>query len=121
MPDEQNDNKPQINITAVTDMMTRRSPDFRSIYANNTKFGASAFEFSFILGEITESAEGKLYVDQKVRILMSPLHAKIFVMVLAQNIENFEARFGNINVPEGAIPTQTSPPVFETREPSETP
>jgi hypothetical protein len=83
----------------------KRAPDFRSIYANNTSFNTSAFDFIMTFGEISESEEGKLSVEQKVRVIMSPLHAKIFAAIVTNNVRNFEARFGEIKIP---IPPDTA-------------
>jgi hypothetical protein len=94
--------------------VTRRSPDYRSIYVNNVKFGITAFEFSIIFAEIAETPEAQLYIDQKAKIIMSPVHAKLFADVLLANIKNFEAQFGEIKLPPGItmekrLPTVESP------------
>jgi hypothetical protein len=34
------------------------------------------------------------------RVIMSPMHAKMFQMALAQNIANFERQFGEIRIPQ---------------------
>lgn len=34
------------------------------------------------------------------RIIMSPMHAKMFQMALAQNIANYERQFGEIRLPQ---------------------
>lgn len=103
---------------AMVDMATRRSADFRSIYANNTKFGLSPFEVSFIFSEITESVEGKLYVEQKVRVAMPPLQAKLLLLILAQNLQNFENQFGLINVPSQFLEFVQSASQIETPKPA---
>ncbi|HUS94691.1 MAG TPA: DUF3467 domain-containing protein [Patescibacteria group bacterium] len=34
------------------------------------------------------------------RVIMSPIHAKLFQAALAQNIANYEKQFGEINIPQ---------------------
>lgn len=92
---------------------TQRSPDYRSLYANNTKFGVSAFDFSMIFGEIMEAVEGTLYIEQKVKVVMTPLHAKIFALILDQNIRNFETQFGEIKLPASGVTAIPATPVTE--------
>src|SRR5271165_4367010 len=93
----------------------KRASDFRSIYSNHTTFTTSAFDFVMTFGEISESAEGELSVEQKVRVIMSPLHAKIFAAIISNNVRNFEARFGRIQIP---VPSETGEAVLQADEPA---
>ena len=77
----------------------KRASDFRSIYSNNTAFNTSAFDFAMTFGEILDAGGGHLYVEQRVRVVMSPLHAKIFAAIFMNNVHNYEAQFGEIKVP----------------------
>lgn len=77
----------------------KRASDFRSVYSNNTAFNTSAFDFAMTFGEILDAGGGNLYVEQKVRVVMSPLHAKIFAAIFMNNVRNYEAQFGEIKIP----------------------
>jgi hypothetical protein len=83
----------------VDNIINERSPDYRSIYANNAAFTMSAFDFSAIFGEILGIADDKIHVEQKIKVTMSPQHAKLFAQVLMQNVETFEKTFGTIPLP----------------------
>lgn len=37
----------------------------------------------------------------KARVIMSPMHAKMLQIALAQNVANFERQFGEIKIPRG--------------------
>jgi|SRR5271157_1204635 len=95
----------------------KRASDFRSIYSNHTTFTTSAFDFVMTFGEISESAEGELSVEQKVRVIMSPLHAKIFAAIVGNNVQNFEARFGEIKIPIPPEGGEAAPTGDETATP----
>ena len=96
--DKEQEAKPQfVNLP----MVNVKSPVYRSIYANNTAFQSSAFDFAMIFGEIQEADDHKVTVEQEVRVIMSPLHAKIFSGVMLTNLKNYEERFGEIKVPDG--------------------
>jgi hypothetical protein len=84
-------------------VINERAADFRSFYANNTAFAMSPFDFNLIFGEIVGAKDRKMVVEQKVKVIMSPLHAKIFVQVMVENLKQFEATFGEIKLPEGAV------------------
>jgi hypothetical protein len=80
-------------------IVNTQASDFRSVYANNAAFTISAFDVSMYFGEITGMEDGKVNVEQKLRVTMSPQHAKLFAIVLAQNIQNYEQAIGKINLP----------------------
>jgi hypothetical protein len=100
----------QSQPTIVLQFNNVKSPDFRSVYANNTAFQMNAFDISLIFGEILEANEQTSIatVEQRVRIVMSPLHAKLFSLVMLQNIQTYEGRFGEIRVPAGQAMLRTA-------------
>jgi hypothetical protein len=102
--------QPQPQPTAILQFNNVKSSDFRSIYTNNTAFQLNAFDIGIIFGEIVEANEqtSVATVEQRVRIVMSPLHAKIFALVMLQNIQNYESRFGEIKLPLGAAMLRTA-------------
>jgi len=67
-------------------------------------------------GEVIEKEQisqttGNVTVEQKVKIIMSPLHAKLFLQVAARQLRAYEQRFGEIKSPAGMFATEnTSPP-----------
>jgi hypothetical protein len=87
-----------------------QGPDFRSIYSNNVAFAMSIFDISFIFGEISGSEGETITVDQKVKITMSPQHAKVLAMVLIQNLKNYEETIVPIPLPPGISAAPTPPP-----------
>ena len=94
---------PEVNVDENPNIKNIRGSDFRSVYCNQTAFSSTAFDFSMIFGEITEvnQEEKQLTVEQRVRVVMSPLHFKIFTYTCLQNIKNYESAFGKIRAPEG--------------------
>lgn len=118
MPDDQTVDVPlDVLVPNPTTMLreenVKRSPEFLSIYSNHTAFNTSAFDFSMTFGEISADEKGVLGVEQKVRVVMSPLHAKIFSAIVMNNVRNFEAQFGEIKIPV--------PPENQEKPPGETP
>ena len=86
--------------------LTKKASDFRSIYVNSALFSISAFDFSFVFGELEGLDENnRLVIEQKIKVIMSPLHTKIFALSLLQNIQNYEKQFGVVRVPKGAVQT----------------
>jgi hypothetical protein len=94
MPEDQE--QPQWNYV--------RDAEYRSVYANNTVFASTAFDFAMIFGEITNVDPDKAHItaEQRVKVIMSPLHFKIFASVCIQNVKQYEERFGVIELGEGS-------------------
>lgn len=80
-----------------------KDKDFRSVYANNTIFASTAFDFSMTFAEIMEvdPAGEHVTAEQRIKVVMSPLHFKIFTVIAAQNVKLYEDRFGTIQLPDG--------------------
>jgi hypothetical protein len=78
-----------------------RATNFKSVYVNYVQTGYTGMEISIICGENQGVGQGKLTVEQKVKIIMPPLEAVIVVSMLKAVIEQYEAAFGKIPRPEG--------------------
>jgi hypothetical protein len=99
---------------AQTDNKTQKlefstSPDFQSYYANSARITVNVWDFRLLLGEVEEATQELLRVSEKVKITMSPQHAKVFSRVLAENVKKYEETFGEIKVPAELIGGQTAP------------
>ena len=80
----------------------KKAADFRSIYANNGNFAVTAFDFAIDFGQVVTVENGTPVVEQSVRVLMSPLHAKVFAIFLMQNVASYEKKFGELVLPNEA-------------------
>lgn len=70
-------------------------------YSNSVRVSVTPWDFRFLFGEIGDSpVEGQIPVYESVRVTMSPQHAKAFLNLLRKNMEKFEARYGEVKVPE---------------------
>jgi len=75
------------------------SPDFRSLYSNNATCEVSVFDVRITFGESSKSGEESMNVDQRVAVVMSPQHAKVFANLLLNNIQAYEQKIGTIALP----------------------
>jgi hypothetical protein len=88
----------------------QRSPDFRTIYANYVQTAHTAFDVSLTFGVtsgVTEE-DGKVLVEQKARITLSPLEALVLQTMLNNLIGIFQQRFGKITIPDNFAGLKTS-------------
>jgi Protein of unknown function (DUF3467) len=72
-----------------------------TFYSNSANIDVTPWDFKILFGEITKIERqgemgGQIFVDDKVRVTMSPQHAKALMNVLRTNIEQYEAKLGSI-------------------------
>ncbi len=92
-----------------------KAPDFENVYSNHAVFSTGPWDFSFICGEIIEVDKVKQIakVEQRVRVAMPPLQAKIFAMALNQQLKAYEDAYGKIVIPPGMLVETGKPPQQE--------
>jgi hypothetical protein len=73
-------------------------PDLEAVYANFAVITHSASElivdFATLLPNMPRSKVA-------ARIIMTPMNAKLLQRALTTNLENYEAQFGEIHIPDG--------------------
>jgi len=92
----------------------RKSPNFGSIYANWIQAQFSANELSLLIGEAFPT-DGILEVEQKARIVIAPIQAKVLTAILAKVVMTYEKQNGKINIPEPTL-LQLAKQIPEIRE-----
>jgi hypothetical protein len=102
MPEQTQPQQPEV--------VRRRGESFGSIYANSLHVEATPWDFTFYFGEIekgepdpTGTRLAKIFVEDRVKITMSPQHAKAMLKVLQDNVTQYELQVGQ-------IPTQPPAP-----------
>lgn len=78
-----------------------KADNYISAYANNVAYVVSAIDFSLIFGQILEGNKDHLFIEQNAKITMTPVQAKLLLMLLAQQVGNFEKANGEIVFPPG--------------------
>ena len=73
-------------------------PDLEATYANFALIAHSASEIIIDFARVLPNTpEAKVYA----RILTTPTHAKLLLRALNENLEKYEAQFGEIKLPAG--------------------
>ena len=74
--------------------------DLEAIYANLALISHSASE---IIIDFARAMPNKPKAKIHSRIVMTPMNAKLLHRALAENLEKFEAKYGEIKVPENIV------------------
>jgi len=77
----------------------KKSADFKSIYVNWAQGTSSPYDVLLNLGEASPGDSGGTDVEHKVRVIFSPLEAKMVAYILAKTLQEYEAQFGTIMIP----------------------
>jgi flagellar protein FlaG len=81
------------------------SDDFRESYANSVQVRWSVWDFFILLGTFQQQSEDTVEVKNFQGVYLSPQQAKALMMLLDQNVANYEKTFGEIKLdPHMAIP-----------------
>jgi hypothetical protein len=73
-------------------------PDLDAIYSNFALISHSASEIIIDFARVLPNTpKAKVYA----RIITTPLHAKLLLRALNENLGKYEAQFGEIKLPEG--------------------
>ena len=74
--------------------------ELEAIYANLALISHSASE---IIVDFARAMPNKPKAKIHSRIVMTPMNAKLFHQALADNLKKFEAKYGEIKIPENII------------------
>lgn len=73
-------------------------PDLEATYANFALIAHSASEIIIDFARVLPNTpQAKVYA----RIITTPLHAKLLLRALNENLEKYEAQFGEVKLPSG--------------------
>ncbi len=72
--------------------------EFRESYANSVQVRVSLWDFYLMFGRISQSSPEAVSIQNFQGIFLSPQQAKALSNVLNQNIQQYEAAFGEIKL-----------------------
>src|SRR5215469_2871626 len=74
------------------------SAEFREGYANSVQVRVSLWDFYLMFGRISQSSPDAVSIQNFQGIFLSPQQAKALSNVLTQNVQQYEAAFGEIKL-----------------------
>jgi hypothetical protein len=89
--------------SAVRTITHRMDPGHSVLYASGTRIQESFFDIRIAFGESVTEPDGSLQFIDKLTVVFSPQHAKVFLRVFADRVKNYEEKYGDINVPDKVI------------------
>jgi hypothetical protein len=75
-----------------------KKEDHITTYANNVQIFVTAWDATFVFGQLESVSETEQEVQPKISVIMSPQHTKAFVGALATLVKRYEDDFGEIHI-----------------------
>lgn len=75
-----------------------KTPDYRESYANSVQIRVNLWDFLLVFGRVDQSSPDTVAIYNFQGIYLSPQQAKALLNVLQQNIQQYEAAFGEIRL-----------------------
>jgi len=85
-------NPPQPNVKFVN------TAEYREAYANSVQIRVNVWDFFLVFGTMQQSSETQVELRNFQGIYLSPQQAKALMSLLQQNVANYEAAFGPIQL-----------------------
>jgi len=82
--------QPRVNLT--------QAPGYRDTYANSVQIRVSVWDFHLVFGQANSEMPDQLSIQNHQGIFLSPQQAKALWNVLGQNLAQYEAAFGELNL-----------------------
>lgn len=103
--------KPESNVETQSTPEPEQQPEvkfvkadnFRNIYANNVQISSSFMDVVMMFGQIVGLEGGILESENQARVVMSPQEAKLFTILLVQQIAAYERQFGAVKLPPNML------------------
>ena len=86
----QNLQQPRVNMV--------QAPGYRDTYANSVQIRVSVWDFHLVFGQANSEIPDQLSIQNHQGIYLSPQQAKALWNVLGQNLAQYEAAFGELNL-----------------------
>lgn len=83
---------PQPKVTLVN------TNDYRETYANSVNMRVGLWDFFFLFGQLKQETPEGMVIEHHQGVYMSPQQAKAFLNLLTQNVQQYEATFGEIRL-----------------------
>ena len=87
---------------AQTKIQLTNTTDYREHYANSVQVRVSLWDFFLLFGLVNQTAPDTVNIHNFQGVYLSPQQAKALIKLMQQNVSQYEAAFGEINLEPGA-------------------
>jgi flagellar protein FlaG len=84
--------------TAATKIQLINTPEYRENYANSVQVRVNLWDFFLMFGRVNQTAPDSVAIHNFQGVYVSPQQAKALLNVLRENVNQYEAAFGEIRL-----------------------
>jgi hypothetical protein len=99
MPNDDATQDERLRIPGIPDSVVLVEVPFPNFYVNTITIAANTLDFAFTMSERLDQQNQMI----KARAVMTPVHAKLFSRLLADQVRNWEAKNGEITLPGSSV------------------
>jgi len=74
------------------------TPEYRENYANSVQIRLNLWDFLLMFGRVTQTTADEVQIHNFQGVYLSPQQAKALLKLMQQNVSQYEAAFGEINL-----------------------
>ena len=74
------------------------APEYREHYANSVQLRTSLWDIFLMFGTVNQTSPEAVTINNFQGVYLSPQQAKMLMNVLVQNVQQYEATFGEIKL-----------------------
>jgi hypothetical protein len=78
------------------------SPEYRENYANSVQIRLNLWDFLLMFGRVNQTSADEMQIQNFQGVYLSPQQAKALMKLMQQNVSQYEAAFGEINLEPGS-------------------
>jgi hypothetical protein len=78
------------------------TPEYRENYANSVQIRLNLWDFLLMFGRVSQTTADEVQIHNFQGVYLSPQQAKALLKLMQQNVSQYEAAFGEINLEPGA-------------------
>jgi hypothetical protein len=79
-------------------ILLEKAADYRESYANSVQIRVNLWDFFLMFGQIEQNAPENVHIRNFQGVYVSPQQAKALLGILQQNVNQYEAAFGEIRL-----------------------
>ena len=74
------------------------TPEYRENYANSVQIRLNLWDFLLMFGRVSQTTADEVQIHNFQGVYLSPQQAKALLKLMQQNVSQYEAAFGEINL-----------------------
>src|SRR5262249_22763306 len=79
---------------ATKPIIRKRAEDHKEIYVNNAQVHTSVYDINIDLAQVVEVRDDAMVVEDRIKVFMSPAHAKALATLITGAVLTYENQFG---------------------------